>query len=208
MFPKQAGVYCFKNTVNNKIYIGSAQCLHTRINNHLKNQSSNPHLQNAIKHYGINTFCITYQVLKTKEEALCLEQMLLDYIFKLNIDCYNISISATDGKVLADYSNHGLSCEKGGGCKAKITYGLEVNNPEQIQFFKSKYEAAKITKVFQGEVHKSCKNIKPTNGQGRWLFSDVSIEDLQTKFNIAASNLCRCLKGKSKSIGGYTAQYV
>jgi predicted GIY-YIG superfamily endonuclease len=147
--PKQPGVYCFKNTVNNKVYIGSAQCLYTRINQHHKDRGSSPHLQNAIKHYGIDSFCITYQVLETKEEALCLEQMLLDYIFKLNIDCYNISKIAI-GILLGDYSGHNKHL-------AKPVYALEVNNSDTLHTFKSSNKAAEVTKVNRGNVSASCK---------------------------------------------------
>jgi hypothetical protein len=48
-------------------------------------------------------------------------------------------------------------CEKGGGSKAKVRYALEVSS--------------------------SCKTAKPENGNGRYLFSDVSIDDLKAKFN-------------------------
>ncbi len=183
MFPKQPGVYCFKNTVNNKVYIGSAQCLYTRINRHLKNQNSNPHLQNAIKHYGINTFCITYQVLETKKQALCLEQMLLDYIFKLSISCYNIADKAAGGCV-GTKENHQKLSELGGGSNAKVRFALEVNNVNKIHTFKSSYEAANFTGVTPGNISASCKNAKPENSEsGRWLLSDISIDDLKAKFN-------------------------
>jgi group I intron endonuclease len=183
MFSKQPGVYCFKNTVNNKVYIGSAQCLNARINKHLKARDSNPHLQNAIGHYGIDSFCITYQVLETKEEALCLEQMLLDYIFKLNISCYNIANKVSGGCV-GTKENHRKLCSKGNGSKAKVRYSLEVNNPEIIYTFKSSYEAEAFTKVLNKYISTACKTASPCNSElGRWLFSDVSKADLINKFN-------------------------
>jgi group I intron endonuclease len=182
VFPKQPGVYCFKNTVNNKVYIGSAQCLYTRINMHLKAKYSNRHLQSAIKYYGIDSFCITYQVLETKEQALCLEQMLLDYIFKLSINCYNIADKVSGG-CIGTKENHRKLSYTNKGYNAKVRYALEVNSPNKIYTFKSSYEAANFTGVPQGRVPYSCKNAKPYNGSGRWLFSDISIDDLKAKFN-------------------------
>ncbi len=38
--PQQPGTYCFHNIINSKVYVGSAQCLFTRINNHLKGLGS------------------------------------------------------------------------------------------------------------------------------------------------------------------------
>jgi predicted GIY-YIG superfamily endonuclease len=183
-YPNQPGVYCFKNIINDKVYIGSTQCLYNRLNQHLKNKDSNQHLQNAIKHYGINSFCITYQVLKTSDQALCLEQMLLDYIFKLKISCYNIASTVGGGKVRVCYKNHKQLSEAGGSSKSKNKYGLNVFQPDTIYSFSSGVEASYFIKVSTGNICYSCKNVKPYNSElGRWLFSDVSIEDLKFKFN-------------------------
>ncbi len=69
-FPKKPGVYCFWNKVSNKVYVGSSVCLFTRINNHLKNQQSNKHLQNAIRHYGIGSNAKVRYALEVNSSAL------------------------------------------------------------------------------------------------------------------------------------------
>ena len=197
MFPKLPGVYCFKNSINNKVYIGSAQCLSARINNHINNRNSNPHLQNAIKKHGLKVFNIAYVTTKTHAEALMQEQLILDYLFQNDVPKYNLSLSATGGKTLADYSNHAKISEKGGGSNSKVRFALEVKDPSSIYSFKSSYEAAEFTKVPRSKIPYSCKNAKPENSEsGRWLFSDVSIDDLKTRFN----NLTRAeIKGSNNT---------
>lgn len=54
------GVYCIKNKVNNKIYIGSSVNIYYRLARHisglkLKNHH-NEHLTNAVHKYGIDNF--------------------------------------------------------------------------------------------------------------------------------------------------------
>jgi group I intron endonuclease len=232
IYPNYPGAYCFWNKISNKIYVGSALNLNNRINNHLKAKNSNQHLQNAIRHYGINSFCITYQVLETKEEALCLEQMLLDYIFKLNIPKYNLSANASGGA----------------GLNSLLIYALNVEKPKNTYIFKSRLEAKTFTKVSRINIWRSCKDAQPENGDGRWLFSDISEKDLIYKFNnlkqkeikgsninrafilinkktleksqifysayeplqqgykINVGNLGSCLLGNRKSVGGYNVK--
>jgi GIY-YIG catalytic domain len=52
----RGGVYCFINTVNGKLYIGSAKCLYLRLIEHLSNRKSNIALQNAMLKYGLEKF--------------------------------------------------------------------------------------------------------------------------------------------------------
>ena len=53
---KNKGVYCFINTVNGKLYIGSAKDLYLRLIEHLSNKKSNIALQNAMLKYGLDKF--------------------------------------------------------------------------------------------------------------------------------------------------------
>lgn len=56
VFKNQGGVYCFINTVNGKLYIGSAKDLYLRLIEHLSNKKSNIALQNAMLKYGLEKF--------------------------------------------------------------------------------------------------------------------------------------------------------
>jgi group I intron endonuclease len=69
LYPQQPGTYCFHNTINNKVYVGSAKCLYTRINNHFKNKGSNKLLQNSIKKRGLEVYNIAYVITETHAQA-------------------------------------------------------------------------------------------------------------------------------------------
>lgn len=57
-----SGIYCIKNTINSKCYIGSAKKLNYRLWNHrhklLKGTHVNNHLQNFVNKYGIDTLIV------------------------------------------------------------------------------------------------------------------------------------------------------
>lgn len=61
-FTRKSGIYMILNTKNNKKYIGSSRNLYARLHKHRaqlsKNYHSNPHLQNAVNKYGLDSFKI------------------------------------------------------------------------------------------------------------------------------------------------------
>jgi len=52
----KSGVYCIINTINGKLYVGSAKDLYLRLAEHISNRKSNIALQNAILKYGLKNF--------------------------------------------------------------------------------------------------------------------------------------------------------
>jgi len=58
---KRCGIYCIKNIINNKVYIGKSINIYRRINEHInmlnaKRKDENPHLIKAWHKYGVNSF--------------------------------------------------------------------------------------------------------------------------------------------------------
>jgi group I intron endonuclease len=86
---KRCGIYCIKNKVNNKVYIGKSINIYSRLYQHLSNlntgkrKSKNSHLLNAWEKYGRNNF--EYFVLEYLEpiENLVKERELY-WILKYN----------------------------------------------------------------------------------------------------------------------------
>ena len=96
----QSGVYCFINTVNGKLYIGSAKDLYIRLVEHLSNRKSNIALQNAMLKYGLDKFnygvleYFTYDSKVTSHKALT--DLETSYIQKYPFDrLYNFMRTAT-----------------------------------------------------------------------------------------------------------------
>jgi group I intron endonuclease len=180
------GVYCFWNKINNKIYVGSAQDLEVRLNQHFKNKSSNIYLQNAIKKYGLESFHISQITTETEEEARNLEQMCLNYIFAKDLPKYNIGLKSGGGKVRESYTNHGELCEQNGGFKAKHFFIKKYPSGKILLEAESTYDgkAQEFLKMGQGRISnqltdkKSSLFIKLESGQIVYLeYLDQSLSE-------------------------------
>lgn len=85
-------VYVVQNTLDGKIYVGvSANDLH-RLSEHKRGEKSNPHLQNAIKAYGVENFAF-YEIEKwpSFEQALAAEIELIAYFKSIGCVLYNLT---------------------------------------------------------------------------------------------------------------------
>jgi group I intron endonuclease len=139
----QPGVYCFWNKTNNKVYVGSAQDLETRLNQHFKNINSNKHLQSAIKKYGMEAFYISQVTTETSADALQLEQMCLDYVFSKDLPKYNVA-DKVGGGCVGSKENHRELCLKG-RTKAEYRELCESKGGFKAKpFFIKEYPSGKI----------------------------------------------------------------
>jgi len=96
----KSGVYCIINTINGKLYVGSAKDLYLRLAEHISNRKSNIALQNAILKYGLKNF--NFAVLEyfvyyaTCANNKALTDLETSYIKKYSFDnLYNFKQTAT-----------------------------------------------------------------------------------------------------------------
>ena len=85
-----AGVYYFKNLLNNKYYIGQAINIRKRLIHHLSNLSHNRYnapLYKAFQKYGIENF--EFGILQRIEKTEALLKSLLDFWERYYIILYN-----------------------------------------------------------------------------------------------------------------------
>jgi len=107
----KSGIYCIRNTENNKVYIGKAKCIWKRIHGHLSAfrkedlTKTNEYLLNSIKKYGINKF--EYFVL----EYLDFDENILAERELFWIKTYS-SIDRTKGYNFRMDSSTGMICHK------------------------------------------------------------------------------------------------
>jgi len=79
----QPGVYCFNCLETGSMYIGSSSDLGIRLTDHVLNNSSNLHLQRAIKIYGLSSFIFIVVEFCRSSEIMAREQHWLDWLFAL-----------------------------------------------------------------------------------------------------------------------------
>lgn len=80
--PKKSGVYCFRNTINSKMYVGSAVDMRRRVRRHIRELENethpSPHLQNAWSKYGSSNFEVSVLEICHGSDLLLREQHFLD----------------------------------------------------------------------------------------------------------------------------------
>jgi group I intron endonuclease len=170
---KQSGIYCIRNTINGKFYIGSsAQCYHRVKSQHLarlrNNKHSNPHLQASWNVYGEEAF--EYFIVEEcdRSELLTREQFYLDHsgCTKREIG-YNIN-------VLADRTVLTLEqCQKISASKKGILHSEETK--------------MKISESGRGRKwteEQRAKFIIANSGDNHWMAKN---EEQRAKFIIANS---------------------
>lgn len=113
----KSGIYCIKNKANDKIYIGKAKCILSRIQNHAnrldkKSKDENIHLVRAWHKYGRE--CFEYSVLEYLEfNDLLLKERELYWITTLDAlvrgKGYNLRLDSKDGLVCLTETKKRLS---------------------------------------------------------------------------------------------------
>ena len=93
---KKSGVYFIRNIKNRRFYIGSTNNLRNRFWGHRSSLRSNKHanqfLQNDWNKCGPTSFIFEeYEIAKDSNDALTVEQELLDRFFDERKQCYNIT---------------------------------------------------------------------------------------------------------------------
>lgn len=151
---KKSGIYCIKNIINNKMYIGKSFDIYTRIACHkqglnTKNKNENRHLINAWHKYGSENFI--YEVLEYTEKD---EQILYDkelywitfYNTTNKEKGYNLRLDSLTKNIVHDETRKLLSQKNSG-----------VNNPNYGNKWsedQKKQMSEKIKKQFENNERK------------------------------------------------------
>lgn len=122
-----SGIYCIKNRINNKCYIGQSVDLNRRKHVHFymlrKNRHPNAHLQAAFNRYAEDSFYFTVLIYCEKFEMTRYEQFFVtttpaEFLYNKCLECVNsrkgISVSSETKKKLsvANKGKRRLECER------------------------------------------------------------------------------------------------
>lgn len=182
-----SGIYKITNTINNKIYIGSAVDLCQRWSDHKsflrKQKHQNKYLQQSFNKHGQDAFIFTVLMYCDKKDLLFFEQRFIDFYFDNCKTCYNISPTAgsTLGKITSTETKKKLSLAKLGntnavGGKSRLgqkntiehnrkqsdTKGITLIVEQQVlQLYykehKNKYSISKLLNIGNATVHRIIK---------------------------------------------------
>lgn len=213
-----AGIYQLRCTVNNKIYIGQAQNILQRFNDHRRNRNGHLiyrdcYLYRAIKKYGWNKFEIS--VLEKIDDLDLLNEREIFWIEELNPE-YNMR----DGGDCARGWKHTEEAKrKMSETKSKMYLG--ENNPfygkSHSEEAKEKMRKAKLGKNLSKEhrdkiaksnkSHLRKKQVVQYSMNGDFITIHKSVGDAANSVGVSQASLSNALIGNSKSSGGFKWKY-
>lgn len=215
-----AGIYQLKNTVNGKIYIGQAQNILKRFNEHRRNRNGHLfyrdcYLYRAIKKSGWSKFEIS--VLEKVDDVSLLNDREIFWISELNPE-YNMKdggdcargwhhteeakkkMSETKSKQYLGENNpfYGKKHSEETKKKIAIATSKRKHSPETISKLKAYYNPERFFK----KVGKFDKNT------GELLFQYKSVSDAAKQNGVSQSNLSSHLGGRNKTCKGYIFKFI
>jgi len=171
-YRKKSGIYCLKNIINNKVYIGKAKDLYRRLNTYIPIFKSEIHdkkrinfyLWNAFKKYGIDNFeasILEYcEIEKLKE--LELRYMILYKSTDRNFG-YNLRLDSSTGMMCHELTKEKISARlrkewsegvrDGHSEKLKKSWESSIRRDEQRKMFskilqKYEYKLSTLDNIF------------------------------------------------------------
>lgn len=108
------GIYCIRNLINNKVYIGQSLNVKQRIRQHRSqlnvNKHTNSYLQRSVNKYGLSNFEFTILKECTIEETDKLEKYYIDKYDSMNeLYGYNLEGGGNLNKIISDEAKNNLS---------------------------------------------------------------------------------------------------
>jgi group I intron endonuclease len=199
-------VYCVTNIITNKKYVGQTSYKkEVRWRQHRYEKSGSSFLRNAIKKYGEENFTIeTIKECSSQEELDKMEEFYIKEFNTLAPNGYNL----TTGGVAPKHSE--ITKEK----MSRTRKGKEpiwaTNASHNLESNKLRAEALKGQKrtLNQKANIKNGKRLlmKPVIDQNGVIYESVA--DAAKKLDVNRGNLQMVLRGKRKSVGGFSFEFL
>lgn len=184
--PKLAGIYIFKNNINNKCYIGQSISLRKRIKHHFSNIKTKRYdlpLYRAIEKYGIHNFTIDIIESFVPDINMTTKE-LINKLNDLEIKYIELYKAYTEG----------YNCTKGGDFGV---LGLRMTDEQK----------KKISEISKRNANKYYKPVYLYNILDKSTIFAISITAASNITKIDRSNLIRTAKGVYKQTHGYLVAF-
>lgn len=167
-----SGIYLIRNLINNKVYVGSAKNIRTRINIHkhylINNNHHSKKLQNSFNKYGTNSFIISIlETVYNSNDLLKREQYWLNFYLSYK-DKYGYNILSIAG------NSSGNKCKE----ETKIKIG-NANRGRKIPFTNEH-----LKNLAKNRYHRKIKVIFDTYEK---IFPNI--DDLVNELNISKTSV-------------------
>lgn len=177
------GIYKITNTINNKIYIGCASNIRTRVNGHLydlrRNMHINSYLQKSWNKYGESMF-----VFETHELCDIKDLHMREHFWVTTLDCLNKSI----GYNLKPTDPNGCSIHSE-ETKEKLRQVNKGKKPSEACIKANKiYNASELCKTNLAKAREKLKtvNFNIVNAPKRKKVIDITTGQIYESLNYAA----------------------
>jgi len=198
---KICGIYCIKNVINNKVYIGKSKNISERWEKHLyalkSNTHPNSHLQSSFNKYGEVNF--SFLILDSFEEIeeITLNELEIKLIkeYKSHIDLYGYN--KTFGGEGASHIDD---------VKQKISNSLKGKkfNEERKEKIRKANIGKKRTEEWKKNISKKLSvSIIQYNLEMNFIREWFSMREAANKLGIYESGINSCVNGKQKSSKGF-----
>lgn len=204
---KKIGIYCIKNTVNNKVYIGSSKNIQQRFRQHkhqlLHNIHGNKHLNSSANNYGIDNF-IFYILEECGIDSLIdKESFYITLYNSLNPNYgYNkaTNISNTSGYKWSEESKKRFS-EKCKGRKLSEEHKRNIGFSSKNRIYKKGY---KHTNKAKNNISlKHSKKVLQFTLDNQFVKEWRSIKEIGVYLGKTTSSISACCRGIRKQSLGY-----
>ena len=220
------GIYCIENIANHKRYIGQSVNIYARWFAHKselrRGEHVNSHLQKAWDKYGETAFAFSILEICTEESLNETEEKYIAFYKSANrIYGYNIEESGCPEHHRKEETKEKIRRNRNTEVSAetrekisKIQKGRRLTD-EWKQHISEAHKSAIARGTFAPKVENLIrynisiqKQIECYDFNGRLLCTYKSVQEAGRQLNLPATNICKVLKNKYKSCGGYIFRYA
>lgn len=185
-----SGIYMIKNIINNKVYIGSAKKLVSRLSNHRhllnNNKHHSIHLQHAWNKYGEDVFIFgVIKVVEDLDKLIEFEQNFIDK-YKSSNDKYGYNICPLAKNNLGSKHQRGINDKK-----RRMTG--KGNN-----FYNKKHSPEALFKISENNFQKklTIENINEI----KFLYEEGVTQDIIAKiFNVGQPHISKIINNRKRT---------